>query len=48
MRWAGTIGSVAPSIAHQVVLDLMPHDDATFTMEPPGYPPASVAAGGRA
>ena len=29
--------SVAPSVAHQVVLDLMPHDDATFTMEPPGY-----------
>jgi len=24
-------------VAHQVVLDLMPHDDATFTMEPPGY-----------
>ena len=37
IRWAGTIGSVAPSVAHQVVLDLMPHDDATFTMEPPGY-----------
>ncbi len=37
IRWAGTIGSVAPSVAHQVVLDLQPHDDATFTMEPPGY-----------
>jgi len=37
IRWAGTIGSVAPSVAHQVVLDLNPHDDATFTMEPPGY-----------
>jgi hypothetical protein len=37
IRWAGTIGSVAPSVAHQVVLDLIPHDDATFTMEPPGY-----------
>jgi len=37
IRWAGTIGSVAPSVAHQVVLDLKPHDDATFTMEPPGY-----------
>ena len=37
IRWAGTIGSVAPSVAHQVVLDLMPHDDATFIMEPPGY-----------
>ena len=37
IRWAGTIGSVSPSVAHQVVLDLKPHDDATFTMEPPGY-----------
>jgi Icc protein len=37
VRWAGTVGSVAPSVAHQVVLDLMPHDDATFVMEPPGY-----------
>ena len=37
MRWAGTIGSIAPSVAHQVHLDLNPHDDATFTMEPPGY-----------
>jgi len=37
IRWAGTIGSVAPSVAHQVLLDLKPHDDAMFTMEPPGY-----------
>jgi len=37
IRWAGTIGSIAPSVAHQVVLDLMPHEDSTFTMEPPGY-----------
>lgn len=37
IRWAGTVGSVAPSVAHQIVLDLMPHDDATFIMEPPGY-----------
>jgi Icc protein len=37
IRWAGTIGSVAPSVAHQVLLDLQPHDDAMFTMEPPGY-----------
>jgi 3',5'-cyclic AMP phosphodiesterase CpdA len=36
-RFAGTIGSVAPSVAHQVLLDLQPHDDARFTMEPPGY-----------
>lgn len=37
IRWAGTIGSVAPSVAHQVLLDLQPHEDALFTMEPPGY-----------
>jgi 3',5'-cyclic AMP phosphodiesterase CpdA len=37
IRWAGTIGSVSPSVAHQVVLDLLPHEDATFAMEPPGY-----------
>ncbi len=37
IRWAGTVGSVAPSVAHQVVLDLNPHDDATFNLEPPGY-----------
>ncbi len=37
VRWAGTIGSVAPSTAHQVTLDLIPDDSpATFTMEPPG------------
>ena len=37
IRWAGTIGSVAPSVAHQVLLDLQPHEDALFTFEPPGY-----------
>lgn len=37
-RWAGTIGSVAPSTAHQVTLDLIPDGSpATFTMEPPGF-----------
>lgn len=37
-RWAGTIGSVAPSTAHQVSLDLIPDSSAaTFTMEPPGF-----------
>jgi 3',5'-cyclic AMP phosphodiesterase CpdA len=36
--WAGTIGSVAPSTAHQVTLDLLTHGNpASFTMEPPGY-----------
>jgi 3',5'-cyclic AMP phosphodiesterase CpdA len=38
VRWAGTIGSVAPSTAHQVTLDLVPDSSpATFTMEPPGF-----------
>ena len=37
-RWAGTIGSVAPSTAHQVTLDLVPDGrPATFSMEPPGF-----------
>ena len=37
-RWAGTIGSVAPSTAHQVTLHLAPGDEpSTFTMEPPAY-----------
>ncbi|MGD9884147.1 MAG: phosphodiesterase [Reyranella sp.] len=37
VRWAGTIGSVAPSTAHQVTLDLIPDESpASFTMEPPG------------
>lgn len=37
IRWAGTIGSVAPSVAHQVLLDLQPHEAPLFTLEPPGY-----------
>ena len=38
MRWAGTIGSVAPSTAHQVTLDLVADGSpATFMMEPPGF-----------
>ena len=38
VRWAGTIGSVAPSTAHQVTLDLVPDGaPATFMMEPPGF-----------
>ena len=37
-RWAGTIGSVAPSTAHQVTLHLAPgNEPSTFTMEPPAY-----------
>jgi Icc protein len=38
VRWAGTIGSVAPSTAHQVTLDLVPDGSpSSFTMEPPGF-----------
>lgn len=37
-RWAGTLASVAPSTAHQVVLDLVPDNSpAMFRMEPPAY-----------
>jgi hypothetical protein len=36
VRWAGTMGSIAPSTAHQATLDL--HDGAPLSMmmEPPG------------
>jgi 3',5'-cyclic-AMP phosphodiesterase len=36
VRWAGTMGSIAPSTAHQATLDF--HDDAphSLMMEPPG------------
>jgi 3',5'-cyclic-AMP phosphodiesterase len=38
VRWGGTIGSVAPSTAHQVTLDLVADDSpATYTLEPPGF-----------
>ena len=38
VRWGGTIGSVAPSTAHQVTLDLVPDGSpSSFTMEPPGF-----------
>ena len=38
VRFAGTIGSVAPSTAHQVTLDLVADNSpSTFTMEPPGF-----------
>ncbi len=35
-RFAGTIGSVAPSTAHQMLLDLRDGAPAAFTLEPPG------------
>ncbi len=35
--WAGTLGTVAPSVAHQVALRLTADFPAAFTMEPPGF-----------
>ena len=39
VRWAGTIGSIAPSPAHQILLDLSEAEarGAGFVMEPPAY-----------
>lgn len=36
-RFGGTIASIAPSVAHQVALDLRPHAPATFTLEPGAF-----------
>ncbi|HEY1327748.1 MAG TPA: phosphodiesterase [Casimicrobiaceae bacterium] len=36
VRWAGTIGFVAPSTAHQVALDLRETEPTRLVMEPPG------------
>ena len=36
-RWAGTIGFVAPSTAHQVVLDLRESEPTRWAFEPPGF-----------
>jgi len=35
--FAGTTASVAPSTAHQVMLDLTPDGEARFNLEPPGF-----------
>ena len=35
VRWAGTIGFVAPSTAHQVALDLRENEPTRLVMEPP-------------
>lgn len=35
--WAGTLGSVAPSVAHQVGLKLSEDAPPAFVMEPPGF-----------
>lgn len=39
IRWAGTIGTVVPAIAHQVLLDLEEgtHPNAMIKMEPPAF-----------
>lgn len=37
VRYAGTVGYVAPSTAHQVALDLRPGRSNRFIMEPPGF-----------
>lgn len=36
-RFAGTIASVCPSTAHQLLLDLVPETDIRFTFEPSGF-----------
>lgn len=36
-RFAGTLASIAPSVAHQVALDLRPDAPSAFCLEPPGY-----------
>jgi len=36
VRWAGTIGFVAPSTAHQVALDLREGQPTRWVLEPPG------------
>jgi 3',5'-cyclic AMP phosphodiesterase CpdA len=36
VRWAGTIGFVAPSTAHQVALDLRDGEPTRWILEPPG------------
>lgn len=37
VRFAGTIASVCPSTAHQLLLDLVPDADIRFTFEPSGF-----------
>lgn len=37
VRFSGTIAQIAPSVTHQVTLDLAPEGAATFHMEPPAY-----------
>ncbi len=36
-RFAGTVASICPSTAHQLLLDLVPGADIRFTFEPSGF-----------
>ncbi len=36
-RFAGTVASICPSTAHQLLLDLVPGADIRFTLEPSGF-----------
>lgn len=36
-RWAGTVASVVPSVAHQVTLSLTPEQPIGFALEPPAF-----------
>lgn len=36
-RFAGTVASICPSTAHQLLLDLVPSADIRFTFEPSGF-----------
>ncbi len=37
IRWAGTVGQIAPSVAHQVALDFAERPMAEWVLEPPAY-----------
>ncbi len=37
IRWAGTVGQIAPSVAHQVVLDFSEREMAEWILEPPAF-----------
>lgn len=36
-QWAGTVASTAPSLVHQVALNMHPENPGEFVMEPPAY-----------
>ncbi|KAF1021553.1 MAG: 3',5'-cyclic adenosine monophosphate phosphodiesterase CpdA [Paracidovorax wautersii] len=47
VRFGGAIAATAPSVAHQVCLDLSPTAASAWTLEPPGYALHALPAGGR-